>query len=85
MVAPVNEFDLILQAQSPRTLAPRGGVLLSPSATGFKVTDGSASPPVITIVAKRLGLVGDLVFTTSPSVPFTLNPAGDKLRREITL
>jgi hypothetical protein len=77
MVAPVNDFDVRLQAETVRTLAPRGGLILSATSNVVTVGAGGAgSPSIITLVATPLSLVGTVAWTTSPSVPLTIDQTG---------
>jgi hypothetical protein len=77
MVAPVNDFDTRLQAESPRTIAARGGVILSATSNVVMVgANGAGTPSVVTLVATPLSLVGTVVFTTSPQVPLTIDQTG---------
>jgi hypothetical protein len=76
MVAPVNDFDTRLQAQSPRTLAPRGGVNLSTTANVVLVNGSVGTPSVITLVATPFVVSGTLAWSTSPTVPLTIDSTG---------
>lgn len=76
MVAPVNEFDTRLQAETQRTLAPRGGIILSATANLVTVNGSIGTPSVITLVATPLVVSGSVVFSTSPTVPLTIDSTG---------
>lgn len=76
MAAPVNEFDTRLQAEPKRTLAPRGGLILSATANLVTVAGGVGTPSVITLVATPLVVSGSVVFSTSPEVPLALDQTG---------
>lgn len=78
MVAPVNEFDIILQAESPRTLsASSSNLILSTTAnTVFVNAAGTGSPAVIKLVATPINAVGTVVFSTAPTVPLSIDSSG---------
>lgn len=77
MVAPVNDIDVHLQAESPRTLAARGGIILS-TTTNVVTVDGSGNPSdsVITLVASPLVVAGSVAWATNPTVPLTFDSTG---------
>ena len=78
MATPVNEFDKILQAETSRTLASSSAALVLSTTTNNVFVDGSGNgtPSVINMVATPIGVYGTIVFTTSPSVTFTVDSTG---------
>jgi hypothetical protein len=76
MVAPVNEFDTILQAEPKRTLAPRGGIILSATPNVVTVNGGVGTPSIVTLVASPLVVAGSVAWSTSPTVPLTFDSTG---------
>jgi hypothetical protein len=77
MVAPVNEFDKILQAETSRTLAARGGIILSTTANTVLVDGtGAGTPSIITLKATPLVVAGSVTWATSPTVPLTIDSTG---------
>lgn len=78
MVAPVNEFDTILQAETSRTLASVSSALILSTTANYVFVDGAGNgtPAVINMVATPISVVGTIVFSTSPSVSFTVDSTG---------
>jgi hypothetical protein len=78
MATPVNEFDKILQAEVSRTLAAGGSALILSTTSNYVFVDGSGggTPSVINMVATPISVVGTVVFTTSPSVTFSVDASG---------